>query len=328
MKKESWNSQFRKKRFYENQVLKREKKRQEAMEANAFSKNTNPKSIAVLLDLEETCDFISEEKVILFIKKLENLRRKFKADVATISISTHYRDFTKIEEILEVFAPYVTNTVKIGYSFFYGGMYDYENQIALPCYGSNLDKVKTFSYYYLNEAEWNNQWFALIDDGMGEDTYKQFQESHPMLLGRPSQEEEELVYNNFMSVASTTRGFDGVLGIMDCYIERTKNKTVKQILEAQENMMRHLSSYELTNKIRNKEYAFLLKYFKEGYADREDYGHVLKWISFIYIEQNLERKELLVLKELVLLLESQCIDKKENKQKIKDLLFELEKRQV
>lgn len=165
----------------------------------------------------------------------------------------------------------------------------------------------------------------ICDDGISKDTYKKFQDSHPMLFGRPSQEEEQLVYNNFMHIATTTKGFDGVLGIMDSYKERIKNKTREQILEMQRSMMTNLPSRELTDKIKNRDFSFILRYFKEGYADKEDYGHTLQWFLLTVLEEIPTKEELIFLKQILLLLQERFIQENDekNKEKVKKIMEQL-----
>ena len=41
----------------------------------------------------------------------------------------------------------------------------------------------------------------------------------------------------------------------------------------------HVSSFELTNKVRNHEYEFLIRYFEDNYADEDDYYDTLIWLG-------------------------------------------------
>lgn len=41
----------------------------------------------------------------------------------------------------------------------------------------------------------------------------------------------------------------------------------------------HVSSFELTNRVRNHDYEFLIRYFEEGYADEHDYYDTLNWLG-------------------------------------------------
>ena len=72
-KQDSWSSQYRKNKFYEN----RNKVKDVKITKPFFKENANPQSIAILLDLEGTTDNINSESKELFLKQLEYLRKKF-----------------------------------------------------------------------------------------------------------------------------------------------------------------------------------------------------------------------------------------------------------
>lgn len=121
--RDSWNSQYRKRRFYERQELK-----QEILKDSDDNCAHIPKTIAVMLDLDGTTDFIDDEKAKLFMKQLEIIRRKFGAKLATISISTHYRDSSRMKDTLDILARNLSKNIKLGISFYYGGIYDYDKK--------------------------------------------------------------------------------------------------------------------------------------------------------------------------------------------------------
>jgi len=288
-RQDSWSSGFRKNRFYERQNLKKEK--------SFFDDYDDimcraPKTIAVMLDLDGTTDFIDDQKVRMFVKQLEVLRRKFNAQFVTISISTHYMDSNEIQETLDIIARNLPKNIKIGLNFYYGGIYDYdkkENILKEPHFNSN--KAKTFEEYYVTSFGVDNQWFAIVDDNISEDVYKRYQNTHPMLLCRPSQRRYDSTKNCFMSLATETKGFDGVLEMLSTYIDSIKNLSAQQILETQKNMMVHLSSYEVSDKIRKRDYSFIERYFTEGYADDSDYRDALTWIIYTCYHQPLPENE-------------------------------------
>lgn len=259
-----------------------------------------PKTISVLLDLEGTSDFIDDQKAKLFIQQLNNIRKKFGAELGTISISTHFRDSNTMREILEILARNTTDNIKIGLNFYYGGIYDFDKKTDIPqSYSFNRDKIGTFDYYYVNNVELENQWFALIDDRISEEAFKKYQNNHPMLLCRPSQCENGLKYNCFMNVSTMTKGFDGVLEAFNIYLNSIEQLSPDQILETQKNMLVHLSGYELTDKIRKRDYSFIDRYFREGYADETDYRDALNWIIFTNSRQVPTKEEIIQIKNIL-----------------------------
>lgn len=338
MKKEdSWSSEFRKKRFYENKEIKSIKKwDKDFREGNSILYNplwNYDITIAVMLDLDGTCDNIDDNKASVFIQQLELLRKKFDADYCTISISTHADNPKKIIGVLDILNRNLTENIKIGTSFYYGGKYIYDTKSDIYVHPSfNYRKIDTFISYYVeptkpksvpnlsffqpryvgpakpkpisslsissdnydeqtssdfNSVSFRNKWFAIVDDCIDENTYKKFQKSHPMLLARPSQHYHESYNDNFMSISTTTDGFDGVIEIFDKYIDSINNLDRNEILDTQKNMITHLSWYELKNKILNKDYIFIERYFREGYADFDDYRKILNKIDLMI--SNLER---------------------------------------
>lgn len=298
-RQDGWVSEYQRQKF-----LKRQQKTFKDFSTNYLGNMEElkiPTWIAVMLDLDGTIDGIDDEKASIFVKQLEYLRQKFKADEGIISISTHYDNASKIKSVLDIFARNLSGSIKIGKSFYYGGTYDYEKQLDIPCgMNFNRDKVATFDSHYVNIIGPVNKWIAIIDDGIDEDVYMKYQDIHPMLLCKPSQSERTVAKNNFMRRATTTKGFDGVLEVLDEYTDSIKSLSSIQILDTQRNMISHLSSYELTEKVRKREYSFLERYFKEGYADEDDYQDTLVWLlltnsstcpskeELIYIERILE----------------------------------------
>lgn len=295
---DSWNSEFRKKRFYENQINKKEKE----FFGERHSKKL-PKTIAVMLDLDGTCDYIDDYKAAYFIKQLDEVRKQFGADYGTISISTHCDNSNPMIEVLDILNRNLLKNIKIGMNFYYGGRYDYaKNEDIYEDFNFNSRKIDTFVDYYVDDLGTNNQWFAVIDDGIYADTYKRYQNRHPMVVCRPSQRGIDSNNINFMNLATETKGFDGVIEMMDEYIKSITSLSSVDVLKKQQSMLRHLSSYELTSKIRDKEYEFLGRYFSEGYADEADYDDTLTWLGFTVSIQECSKDELNNLRKILNLL--------------------------
>lgn len=290
-RKYGWVSEYRRKKFFERHMGS-EKKLFESL--TSLNDCKVPKTIAVMLDLGGTSDFIDDEKAKCFIGQLEKLREKFGAEIAFICISTHYDNANQMKKVLAILSRNLSSHVEIGCSFYLGGSYDYQKGEDKPQkFNFNFDKVETFDDYYVSSLLYDNQWFALIDDGISDDVYTKYQNHHPMLLALPSQNEKSMARNNFMRRATTTFGFDGVIELIASYLNSINHLTPNQILSTQQNMIMHLSSQELEIKVNNRDYAFLERYFKEGYADDADYDDVL-WFLRITNYQVLPSKEELV----------------------------------
>lgn len=280
-----------------------------------------PKTIAIMLDLDGTCDFIDDEKTKIFMTQLDILRKKFEAELATISISTHNYSSENMREVLGILSHNLSDYIKIGINFFYGGIYDYDKKKeVIKGYNFNQDKVKTFDRYYVSDIEMNNQWFAIIDDSILDDTYSKYKDNHPMLVCRPSQDDEDnLTRNSFMSISTTTKGFDGVIEVLNLYIESIRSLSPAQILEVQRNMMTHLSSWDLIQKVRERDYVFLTRYFREGFADKDDYDDLLRYLIYTNREQMPSKDELLLLQEMFVLI-SEYFQKNNEEENIKKVL--------
>lgn len=292
-----WVSEYRRNKFFEGQRRRKEK----AMAKSYTEKDIFdvPKTIAVMLDLDGTCDNIDDEKAKTFLAQIDFLRQKFEAQTATISISTHYDNSNSMKKVLDILSRNLPSCVKIGLNFYYGGIYDYERKEEIPKEDRfNSDKVETFTRYFVNRIGCNNQWFAIIDD-MLVDTYKKFQDDRPMLAARPSLiDGREMARNNFMSIATMTRGIDGVIEILSTYIEYTKGLTRFQIMEKQRSMITHLSSWDLVGKIRKRDYAYLVRYFQEGFADKDDYSDALEWFFYTNSDIMPSKEELINLRTI------------------------------
>lgn len=282
-----------------------------------------------MLDLDGTSDFINDETAKKFINQLNTLRIKFGASQAIICISTHYNDPNKMIEVLDILSRNLNKHTKIGINFFYGGKYNYDKRESITeDYSFNRDKVKTFYSYYVSALGKDNKFFAIIDDNISQDTYIQFQNIHPMLVCRPSQHNEKsILKNNFMSISTTTKGFDGVIEVFDLYINSIKKLSPLKIMETQRNMITHLSSKDLIDKIINRDYAFLERYFKEGFADESDYNDTLLWLTFTNNIINPSKEELIHLKEIFSLISQyfEKTNKSENVGKVLQLQRKLEK---
>lgn len=315
MKKQyGWVSEYQQRKFFESREAIRERKlarksldvvgvKEESkliVTKSDYENLDNNKTIAVMLDLEGTVDYLDDSKAKIFINQLDLLRKKFGAKKGIISISTFSTHPQKIKEAFDILSPHLIDSIEIGTSFYYSGVYDYAKDMGtFKEYGFNLDKVKTFTSYYVNNSEVCNQWFALIDDTIPDYVYKEYQNRHPMLVLRPSQRETGNLKNNFMSISTTTQGFDGVIEGLNTYIESIRDFTPSQILETQKNMITYLSRHELIRKFWNREYAFLERYFSEGFADESNYNDMLDNLIYIDELQGLSMEELLHIREIL-----------------------------
>ena len=274
------------------------------------------KKIAVMLDLEGTIDGINDEKASHFIKQIEKIRKKMKSDVAILSISTHYPQEDKIKKPLEILSRNLEGKVEIGTSFYYGGIYDFQSGKAYKKeFGFNKDKIATFEKYYVDE---NTKWFAIIDDGIEKEIYQKYKNKYPMVLLSPTKRKEEEQKDNFMSYSTQTKAFSGVIEMLDLYLENIKDMSPEEILKRQKEMMIHISSWGLKEKIRKKEYAYIRRYFEEGLADNGDYETTLFWLGHIE-EESLTQEELEEIKRILEIIISEREKKKIDPAPVKSL---------
>lgn len=267
-----WVSEYRKKKFYQNQEIRAIKKRTE----NAFFRNVNNRSMAVMLDLDGVSDDIDLAGASIFVRELNILRRKFNAKYCYICISTHAHKKDKIKEVLDILSKYTTKYIVIGESFFYGHTYDYETDTA-KFEGSffNTNKIEIFKKYYLNNFVTNNVWFMVADDTLNTEIYLKYKDIHPCLFVIPGRSGQ----SNFMNIMTNTKGFDGVIESLHEYIQNVKKLNLSSILDSQKNMICHLSSGNLIDKVRHHDIEYLIRYFEEGYADEADYYNVITWLG-------------------------------------------------
>ena len=270
---DSWSSEYRKKKLYQR---KAEKDFKESMASVRLSSNDTSKSIAIMLDLEHTSSDIEIESASIFVRELEILRKKFNAKYCYICISTHSGSCAEVKRVLDYIAPYTNKNIKIGKSFLYGSSYDYGlDELTNEGAFFNSNKLETFKRYYLNDEYFDNVWFCIADDSLDLEVFNKYKDIHPCLFIKPGSSE----HANFMCLPTGTKGFDGVIESLDVYIKSIKKENINGILGNQMVAISHVSSFELTNRVRNHDYEFLIRYFDGNYADEHDYYDTLTWLG-------------------------------------------------
>lgn len=258
------------------------------------------KTIAVMLDIAGTTDNINENNAQVFIKQLHYLLNKFSATKCFISISTHFDNCLKMKDILNVLSKYTDNNIIIGTSFFYGGSYDfYSDSTKYIDLGFNGNKILTFDEAYVNNSLCDNVWFGIFDDSISSTCYQFYQDSNIMLVGRPSQTTMGLFDDNFMVRSTETYGLDGVIEVINNYINDIDNLDCDEILLQQKNMMCHLSGYQLAVKMKEKNFKFLENYFSSDFVLEEDCLNFLNWLPSIFNKQNLTKEECSSVEEIL-----------------------------
>ncbi|MDE6292530.1 MAG: hypothetical protein K2L98_02485, partial [Bacilli bacterium] len=276
-KRDSWDSEFRKRKFYKNQELKALKKY--LMGGNPYDpirilKSTPliiPKSIAIMLDLDGTSNRIDSTTAELFMKQVDTLRIQFGGEKAYICISTHAHGYEKIKYVMDELNAFAKEGIVLSRSFYYGGMYDYVTDSSFPMgIPFNMNKVETFQKTYIDNEDLNVGWFALIDDGIAENVFKSYQFEKAMVALRPGRVSPPK-YNNFMYRSTSTDNFDGVVELMDEYIKDVKDMTRFDIIDKQIDMVTHLSSFEIHELIRERKFNRLIRYLKSDKTDEDDF---------------------------------------------------------
>lgn len=258
-----------------------------------------PKTISVMLDVSGTSTCIDDQTAQIFIKQLEKIRLHFGADMGIISIATSFadQDSNSIRYILDTLARNLTGNIVIGLNFLMGATYDYEKDaIVDQGFGLNANKVNAFDEQYVSNPEYDNQWFALIDDSLYRGVYLQYRETHPMFMCRPTKEENK---TSFMTYDTQTRDIDGVIEGLDHYIETIKNMSREEILNRQ---MYVLSFKDLKERIENGDFDFLKHFLSEGYAEDEDCNAILEIFRKKYNFDGISKEELKEFSEILDLL--------------------------
>lgn len=268
----SWSSEYREKKFYQRQAEESFKKN--LVDVSSLETGSL-KSIAIMLDLEHTSNDIEIQSASIFVRELEELRKKFGAKYCYISISTHSGSCAEVKRVLDYIAPYTNKNIIIGKSFLYGSSYEYESD-ELTNEGAffNSNKFETFKRYYLNSQYFNNIWFCVADDSLNLRTFNNYKDIHPCLFIKPGCCEQP----NFMCLPTETKGFDGVIESLDIYIKSIKRESINGILERQMDAISHVSSFEVINRVKNHDYEYLIRYFEGNYADEYDYYETLTWL--------------------------------------------------
>ncbi len=285
-KRDSWDSEFRKQRFYYNREKKALKKYFDQIDSSSFASvlhtpRVNPKrSIAIMLDLDGTSNWIDDSSAEIFMKQVENLRKHFGEGKAFLCISTHAHGSEAIKKVLDKLAPFANENIILDNAFFYGGVYayPYDTEYHMGNF-FNTNKIKTFAEHYLESEILNIGWCALIDDTISERAFKGFQNEIPMVAMKPGCTSISK-YTNFMYRETCTDNFDGVIELMDSYINDIKEMDYWDILDFQREMVRHLSDFEIHDLIKNREFYKLREYLKSGMTDESDFKNTFGWLMF------------------------------------------------
>jgi len=259
-----------------------------------------PKKMSVMLDLGGTSSKINNDTAMLFVNYLERIRKNLEADFCTISMSTHYGDPFVAEETLDILYRYLTPEIKFGKHFYLYGEYDYETkECTTEDYMCNSNKITTFNNNIVEDDKTETIWVGIFDDRLSEDVYKHYYKDKGVLICRPSQDEYNLKYNSFVNRATMTKDFDGVVEVLGEYTRDIEGLSLEELLNNQQNMLMHLSSCDINDKVKNKEFIFLKRYLKEGYADDDDFKDILVKISIYLKNTNFTKEELEMLYEIL-----------------------------
>ncbi len=282
-----WVSEYQRKKFLERHGNKKTSSPlSDSFDINLSLIDLSPersKAIAVMLDLDGTSTDIDDEGAIMFVRQLDTLRKKFEAETCYISISTHYGDIAdyKIRPVLNCLSRHLIEHIQIGETFYYDGTYSYEENRFYPRRPHfNADKIATFTEYYLNRDDFDTVWFALIDDNIDENAYRDYRDDKTMLIAKPSAGIENTPADNIMSISTTMKGFRGVLKLLSSYIAEIENLTRSDILTRQRNMNDVLSKRKLHEKILMRDYAFLENYICGNRASDTDYAETIEWLIY------------------------------------------------
>lgn len=192
----------------------------------------NNKNIAIMLDIGGTSSKIDDFSAKILINDLEYLRQKFGASNVIISLSTLYGSINIMNRALQVLSRNLIDNVCVGLCFYANGFYNYYNDEAkFMAWNFNGDKVATFDNYVIKDSD--NVWFAVFDDTMNPNIYKRYQNEHIMLMGCPSSRESLIEVNNFMRRATVTKDIEGVIEILEDYINDIKDMSLDEILTTQ-----------------------------------------------------------------------------------------------
>ncbi len=280
-----WTSEYRRKKFekrYYNQPDK------DLLPLNHLAIQ---RSISILLDIQGTCDNIDDEKAKRFVLYLDRLRKKFKADYVTISISTHYTDGREIKNILDIISRNLISNIRIGDNFFLGGIYNYDSDKEISVFPNfNYDKIETFLINLVTLGR-NVVFMAVFDDFISDEIFKRISLNSPVLVGKPSSKKNDLKRNSLCRIATETKSFDGVLEIMTTYLESIIRLSVSEIVETQKRETPYFPISILIQKIANREYEALKRYFTMGLADDKDIEIILDLLISINMAQKIPPEE-------------------------------------
>lgn len=241
------------------------------------------KTIVMMIDLDGFHTNIDDETAELLVNQMDFIRKKFKANVANICLTTKKQNPHCLDNTLVILSKYLKNKVKFGLHFYQSGIYDYNTQQVemikrIPCF--NYYTLQNFLDYNVDNPNIENKWFTYVCKGYCS-FYEPYQEKeHPMIEILHSTEKKD-AYSNLMFYQTKTKDFLAIVEGLSSYISTIKNLTVEEILEVQKNMVEHLNDFDINCNVRNNRFSFLEWYFKEGYLDGEGYVAFLNY-AFYY----------------------------------------------
>ncbi len=293
MKKSSWATPYREKKFLDSH-----KRKIELLDSDLY-KDKRETAIVVMLDLQDTLNGIDDDKAKIFMNQLHKIRIKYCANKVIINLSSHMHSYEPLIKYLEILHRNLKPNIILDDATYLCGYYNYE---------SGLDDFRGFGYNTKKTEVFENKYFSqykvlchgLIDDSASTDYIKKFKDNRPVFIMRPSKtSKNELNRDNMMCYSTLTDGFDGVLECMDSYLATIKDIPAYDILRRQTEELIHLSAFEVRNLCISKNFDLVLRYVNEGKLDDDDYERVARELGWNLKKDDLSVDELVKIRKII-----------------------------
>lgn len=234
---------------------------------------TNSKKIILMLDIGGTLEEINNHSTEQLIKQINYLKNYYEANSAIIFLSTHDNQPNIIKTYLDIIAPQLPPTIKIGKNFYLDGTYNYNNnQTTYIKKNYNYNKLIPLEENYLtNESD--IAWLGIIDDYLEANCLTKYQNTFPINIFRPSQKSpRNLEEDNTICYSTYTSNINGVIELLTRKITTTQNKHWTTLFEEQKNTLPQLTIIDIVEIIIKKQYNLLTRYLTETKLDPTYYN--------------------------------------------------------
>ena len=233
--------------------------------------------IVIMLDLQKTLDFISDETAAIFMNQISYLRKTFQADEAIVFISSQSEFVGDLYASAAILKANLLENIKLGDCYYYNGSYNPNTSEQKVFWQMNENKIQVLKQKYLTDS--TTKFFAVVDDYMRINALNEFQMDRPFLFVRPSQCEDSLKEDHFSCYSSCSFGFDGVIDGIDRYLQQIQSLSAAEIFEMQKQELFMITGAYASQLLEEGKYDLVLQYVENNKIIGYGYHQLSYWIQ-------------------------------------------------